>query len=161
MLKIMERFLILFFFFFFFFFFSFFSHFFFLSSSLSPLPSFFSLHFPSLPFKLLYHRQWAFPKASTISQKKREWKDQKRLIHPAFQFTHIKNQIPKFNLLGRRFTSRLGAIDGPVEVFFSLFYFLSLFFSFSPSLPSFPPLSFPFSFSSLLFPFFPSLLFHS
>ena len=58
-----------FFFFFFFFFFSFFSHFFFLSSSLSPLPSFFSLHFPSLPFKLLYHRQWAFPKASTISQK--------------------------------------------------------------------------------------------
>jgi len=45
-----------------------------------------------------------------------EWKDQKRLIHPAFQFTHIKNQIPKFNDIARLFTSQLGKIDGPVEM---------------------------------------------
>ena len=116
-----------------------------------------------------------------------EWRDQKRLIHPAFQFTHIKNQIPKFNMIANRFVSQLGAIDGPVEVFYFLFLFfssslfsfffflLSLFssffsspctpffsFNFIPYIPSLPPppslSSPPRSLSLLSFVLLPPLL---
>ena len=120
-------------------------------------------------------------KKSILFVEGEEWKDQKRLIHPAFQFTHIKNQIPKFNMIANRFVSQLGAIDGPVEVdsffLFSPFFFpllsplpppllsplflpLPLSFFLSPSLLLFPSSSpstfpFPFSFLTRLSPPFP------
>mmetsp|Transcript_7900 Transcript_7900/g.11931 ORF Transcript_7900/g.11931 Transcript_7900/m.11931 type:complete len:528 (-) Transcript_7900:125-1708(-) len=55
-------------------------------------------------------------KRSILMVEGQEWKDQKRLIHPAFKFTHIKNQIPKFNEIARRLTTQLGNVNGPVEM---------------------------------------------